>query len=87
MDVIFNKVLKNKIIKLIKLYSIDVDELVIDFPLSIGFYHTIEYDKITNQIILHMFDIDYDYSFPFDDLSQQDKLRVYQILKGIEHLN
>ena len=55
MDVIFNKVLKNKIIKLIKIYSIDVDELVIDFPLSIGFYHTIEYDKITNQTYVVLF--------------------------------
>jgi hypothetical protein len=87
MDVIFNKVLKNKIIKLIKLYSIDIDELVIDFPLSIGFYHTIEYDKITNEIILHMFDFDFDYPYLLEDMSEDDKLRVYQILKGIEHLN
>jgi hypothetical protein len=87
MDAIFNKVLKNKIIKIIKKYADDVDELILDFPLSVGFYHTIEYDSITNEIILHMFDFDFDYPYPYDDLSEDDKLRIYQILKGIEHLD
>jgi len=83
MDVIFNKVLKNKIIKLVKFYGGSVNELVLYFPLSIGDYHTIEWDDVSNDLTLHMFDVDYDYPLPFDDLSEQDKLRVYQILKGI----
>lgn len=83
MNVIFNKVVKNKVIELVKVYGGSVNELVIQFPLSIGTYHTIEYDNITGDLTLHMFESDFDYPFYFDDLSQQDKLRVYQILKGV----
>lgn len=87
MDVIFAKVIKNKVIKLVRKYAIDVDELILEFPLSIGIYHTIEYDKVTNDLILHMFDLDFDYPYYFDELSEDDKLRIYQILKGIEHFD
>jgi hypothetical protein len=88
MNVIFEKVLKNKIIKLIELYiDDDISELILDLPLSIGTYHTIEYDKVKNELILHMFDFDFDYPYSFDELNENDKLRIYQILKGIEHLD
>ncbi len=83
MEIIFQKVLKNKIIKLIKKFGVDVDELILDFPLSVGTFHTIEYDKILNEIILHQFEWEFDYPYLFDDLSDEDKLRVYQILNGI----
>lgn len=83
MEVIFNKVLKNKIIKLIKHHGGDVNELIIDLPLTIGVYHTIEYENISNDIILHMFDFDFDYPHLFDDLPDEDKLRVYQFLDRI----
>jgi hypothetical protein len=87
MNVLFNKVLKNKIIELIDLFGNGCNEIILDFPLSIGIYHTIEYDKITNEITLHMFDLDFDYPYLFDDLNEDDKLRIYQILKGIKHLD
>jgi hypothetical protein len=83
MDIIFNKVLKNKIIKLIKLYGIDVEELILDFPLSVGIFNTIEYDKVLNEIILHQFEWELDYPYLFDDLPDEDKLRVYQILNEL----
>ena len=84
MEAIFNRVLKNKIMKIMKNYlDDDINELILDFPLSIGFYHTIEYDNNTNDVILHMFDFDFDYPFLFDDLYEEDKLRVYQILKEL----
>lgn len=85
MEIIFQKVLKNKISKLISLYGIGVNEIILDFPLSVGTFHTIELDKITNEVILHQFQWDFDYPHLFEDLSNDDKLRVYQILKGIEH--
>lgn len=84
MEVIFNRVLKNKIIKIMKDYlDDDINELILDLPLSIGFYHTIEYSGLKNDIILHMFDFDFDYPFLFDDLYEEDKLRIYQILKEL----
>ncbi len=86
MEIIFQKVLKNKIVKLIDLYGLGVNEIILDFPLSIGTFHTIEYDKILNEIILHQFQFDFDYPYLLEDLSNDDKLRVYQILNGIQHL-
>lgn len=88
MDVILNKVLKNKIIKLIKSYTTDgISELVVDFPLSESTFHSIELVELDNDILLHSFDTDFDYSLIFEDFCEDDKLRIYQILKGIEHLN
>ncbi len=88
MDVLLNKVLKNKIIKLIKSYTSDgINELVVDFPLSESTFHSIELVEIDQDILLHSFDTDFDYSLIFEDFSEDDKLRIYQILKGIEHLD
>lgn len=87
MEIIFQKVLKNKIIKLIDLYGLGVNEIILEFPLGIGTFHTIEYDKILNEIILHQFEWDFDYPYLFDDLSDDDKLRVYQILNSVQHLD
>jgi hypothetical protein len=87
MDVIFQKVLKRKIINLISLYGLNLSEIILDIPLSVGDFHTIEYDQLSNEIILHQFKWDFDYPYLYDDLSSDDKLRVYQILNGIQHLN
>lgn len=85
MDALFNTVLKNKIINIMMKYlDDDVSELIIDLPLSIGFYHTIEWDDSNNDVILHMFDFDFDYPIYFEDLDEEDKLRVFQILRKIE---
>ncbi len=84
MDVILNKVLKNKIIKLIKDYTTDgISELVLDFPLSESTFHSIELIEPEKDILLHSFDTGFDYSYLFEDFSVDDKLRIYQILKGI----
>ena len=84
MEILFDKVLKNKIRGLIlELCGGQNEELLVDFPLSIGTYQTIEIDLDSNDIILHLFDSDFDYPCLFDDLSSDDKLRVYQILKRI----
>jgi len=85
MDALFNTVLKKKIINIMMKYlDDDISELIIDLPLSIGFYHTIEWDDANNDVILHMFDFDFDYPIYFEDLDEEDKLRVLQILKKIE---
>jgi hypothetical protein len=84
MDAILNKVIKNKIIKLIKDYTTDgISELVLDFPLSESTFHSIELIEPEKDILLHSFDTDFDYSYLFEDFSIDDKLRIYQILKGI----
>jgi hypothetical protein len=85
MDALFNNILKSKIINAMKKYlDDDICELIIDLPLTIGFYHTIEWDESNDDLILHMFDFDFDYPIYFEDIEEEDKLRVYQILKNIE---
>lgn len=82
MQVIMDKILIKKVAALIIKYGEDVRELVIDFPLNEGDFHTIELiDK--DIILMHCFDEDFDSIYLFDDLSEDDRLRVYQILKAI----
>lgn len=84
MNVILDKVLKNKITKIIKDFtSEDISELVLDFPLSEITFHSIELVSPGGDILLHSFDTDFDHSILFEDFNEDDKLRIYQILKGI----
>lgn len=84
MKKILFSVMKNKIINLIKILGIGVNELVITLPLSIGTFDTIEFDPDTNSVFLHLFEKDdYDMVVDFEDLSEDDQLQVYQILSII----
>lgn len=83
MQVIFDKILKRRIIDLIKDLGGDVYELILDIPLSLGTFNTIEYDESQDDIILHVLEYDFDFPFLFEELPDEDKLRIYQILKGI----
>jgi hypothetical protein len=86
MRVIFDKVIRERLIDIINLYGFGLTELVIDLPLSVGFFHTIE--VVNNEIIvLHQFDFEFDFdiSYYFEDLSEDDKLRIYMILKFLKN--
>lgn len=87
MEVIFQKLLKNKVIELIKKIGIGVNEIILEIPLTIGTFQTIEYDVLLNDVILHQFEFEFDYPYLYDDLPEEDKLRIYQILNGIKHLD
>jgi hypothetical protein len=73
--------MKNKIVQLIKILGIGIHELVIDINLECGSFESIEWNKEEDKIYLHIFeDEDIDITFDFDELSEEDQLKLYQIL-------
>lgn len=81
MNQIFHNILKKRVIFLINDLATGVSELLIDIDLTIGTINSIEIEK--NQIYLHIFKEDFDFGFDFDDLSEIDKIKVYEALKAI----
>jgi hypothetical protein len=81
MKKIMSRVMKNKIVQLIKILGIGIHELVIDINLECGSFESIEWNKEEDKIYLHIFeDEDIDITFDFDELSEEDQLKLYQIL-------
>lgn len=78
MKEIFGSVIRKKVTKLISDIGLDISEIVIDLPLSFETFDTIELNN--NNIILHRFLDNLDYTFSFDELDDEDKLEVYKLL-------
>lgn len=78
MKEIFSSVIRKKVTKLISDIGSDISEIVIDLPLSFETFDTIELTN--NNIILHRFLDNLDYSYLFDELDDEDKLEVYKLL-------
>ena len=76
--------MKNKVINLIRILGFGINELVITIPLSVATFDSIEWDDVDDSVYLHIFEKDdYDIVVSFDDLSEEDQLKVYQILAVI----
>jgi hypothetical protein len=80
MKEIFNSVIRKKVRILIKTLGMNFNELVINLPLSVDEFDSIEWDSNNRKIYLHIFNEDLEFSSDFDDLSDEDKLEVYNIL-------
>ena len=78
MKEIFGSVVRKKVTKLISDIGLDISEIVIDLPLSFETFDTIELNN--NNIILHKFLDNLDYTFSFEQLDDEDKLEVYKLL-------
>lgn len=78
MKEIFGSVVRKKVTKLISDIGLDISEIVIDLPLSFDTFDTIELNN--NNIILHRFLDNLDYTFSFEQLDDEDKLEVYKLL-------
>lgn len=83
MKVIFQKVIKKKVENLIKKLGGNTLELLIEMPLSFSMCDSIEYNEKDNRIYIHIFDeCDFDIICDFDDIEEEDKLKVYKILSS-----
>ena len=83
MKVILQKVIRKKVETLIKRLGGSTLELIIELPLSFSVCDSIEYSEKDNKIYLHVFDgDDFDLICDFDDIEEEDKLKVYQILSS-----
>lgn len=80
---IIKNILKRRLIKLIKLLGLGMIELVYDIELSEIIINTIEYDKVNNLILLHVFNDELDMIYDFDSLPDSDKLIIIKSLDRI----
>jgi hypothetical protein len=83
MKVILQKVIRKKVKNLIKNLGVNTLELLIEMPLSFSMCDSIEYNEKDDRIYIHIFDDDdFDLICDFDDIEEEDKLKVYQILSS-----
>jgi hypothetical protein len=77
--------MKRKIIKIIRILGIGYHELIIDLETKYGTFNSIEWIKSDNKVWLHMFsdDDDFQLSFDFDDLDDEDKYLIFLFLSSI----
>lgn len=76
--------MKKEVIKAIRIMGVGTTELLMDFSLSVGYFDSIEWIKSDNRIVLHMFaQNDFDLSVDWEDLSHDDKLEVFVVLRSI----
>jgi hypothetical protein len=83
MKVILQKLIRKKVKNLIKNLGGNTLELLIEMPLSFSMCDSIEYNEKDDRIYIHIFDDDdFDLICDFDDIEEEDKLKVYQILSS-----
>ena len=76
--------MKKEVVKAIRIMGVGTTEILMDFSLSVGFFNSIEWVKHDNRVVLHMFAFnDFDLSVDWSDLSRDDKLEVYVVLRSI----
>ena len=80
MKEIFNSVIRKKVKILIKTLGDGTPELVINLPLSMAEFDSIEWNQDNKRIYLNIFDEDLEYAQNFDDLPDDDKIEIYKIL-------
>ncbi len=73
--------IKDKLIPVIKWMSIDLDEVVVDIPISDElFFHTVEWRRSDNKVILHKIVNDFDFAFDLEDFTDDIQIDVYNFL-------
>lgn len=76
--------MKKEVIKAIRIMGVGTKEILMDFSLSVGFFNSIEWIPDSNRLVLHMFAFnDFDLSVDWSDLSEDDRLEVYVVLRSI----
>lgn len=73
----------NKIIQIIKILGIGVNELIIDIELDSITINSIEWIQSSNKVVVHIFDEDYDIEMDFDDLSDENQLIILTTLSAL----
>lgn len=70
--------MKKNIIELIKILGIGLYEIVMDIEIDEVIFNSIEWTREDDKVTLHVFDGEnYDYSYDFDDLTDDQKIIVY----------
>lgn len=75
--------MKEKIIQLIKILGIGVNELIMDIEIREFIFNTIEYNSDEDEIYLHIFEDDIDIEVNFDDISEESQHVIYTKLSQL----
>lgn len=73
--------MKQKIINLIQILGVDINELVFDFEIDGVKFNSIEWIPEEDQVLLHIFEDDEtDLHFDFEGIDIDKQIKVYKIL-------
>ena len=78
MKELFNSVIRKKVKILIKTLGDGSPELVINLPLSVAEFDSIEWNQDSKRIYLNIFDENLEFTQNFDDLPDDDKIEIYK---------
>jgi hypothetical protein len=82
--IILHNIIRKKTIKSIEDIGQGICEIIVDIDLSFGVCNSVEYVGSEGAIYIHIFeDDDYDIVIDFDDLSEEDKLKILKKLNTI----
>ena len=71
----------NKLVSIIKILALNYREIVIDIELSFFTINSIELGD-NDSVILHVFKDDMDIEFLYDDISIEDKKKIFNTLSS-----
>lgn len=76
--------MKRKLVKIVRILSVDTDEILIDIQLSFVLLNSIEIID-DEDLVIHHFpeDEDLDIEYMFDELSKDDQKVIYQTLSRL----
>ena len=75
--------MKDKLVVIIKILGIGLNELIIDIDLKDIVINSIEWEPSENKIYLHIFSDDMDIEMDFDDMSNDNQQIIFNKLSQI----
>lgn len=75
--------MEEKIKDLIIILGIGLHEIVIDLEVGEIVFNSIEWDSENDEVLLHIFKDEFDYTFEFSSLTSKQQQTIYQILSVI----
>lgn len=72
--------MKKKVIDLIKILGVGINELIIDISFDDITFNSIEWCEEDDKLLLHLFENNLDYFFDFDKLKKEQQEIIYKEL-------
>lgn len=77
--------MKNKLIQIIKILGIGLNEIIVDIELDTIVVNSIEWSPSDDKIYLHIFNDDLDIEMDFDDASVENQVIIFNKLSQIAY--
>ena len=73
-------IMKNKVIEIIRILGVGLNEIVFDFEIDDVQFNSIEWVPEDNSVRVHIFHDDFDYHFDFDGIDIDKQIKIYRKL-------